>query len=408
MNKLSSFFLFLSKELTELKHNKKIMLLSIFGFLYPVCVNLLTYNPIVSLETAFSLFSIALSALSGEIVYWTLAEEISADTFDVILVSPVNKWIPILGKIAFPIISTWICVICGLLLSDTVARKLYEKALFSGAFCFENVIIIAFSASLSALLELFLSLLWRDRSLRGHTFFIVIEVIVMATLFYFGKFTSIFFPIAACFALLIIFLFLIYRYINLPLKERRKNRLRRRDIMPQNMSPILSVVLCQLYAIPSWISLIFRWTTLIFLLMSLYNTNNVLSYVIQFFVLTFGTMEVLYPSLIVDKEMKTNAVIASAISIRKYYLAKSITPFIISQIGFLIMLITCHRTKLYSCFSLLQIFLGEVVQILFLPMCIFITDHYIVGKKDSRVGKTLIYLILAVIYFLLVFATGFL
>lgn len=408
MNRLSPLFLFLSKELIELKHNKKIALFSVLGLLYPLCVNFLTYNPVVPLDIAFSFFSIILSTLSGEIVYWAIADEISADTFDVLLVSPVNKLVLILGKITLPIISTTLCVISGFLLSDAVATKLCEKALFSGAFCIENVIVIAFTASLSAILELFLSLIWRDRNLKGHTFFVVIEVIVITILFYFGRHTSIFFVIAMFIALPVISLFLIFKYISSPLKERRVIRLRRRDIMPQNMSPILSVVLCQLYAIPSWISLILRWTMLISLVIALGNTNNVLTYVIQFFVLSFGTMNVLYPSLIVDKEMKINAVIAIAISKRIHYWAKSIIPFMISQIGLLIMLSIYNKTKLYPHFSLLQIFLVELVQFLFLPICIFITDHYIAGKKDSRIGKIVIYLILATIYCLLVFITGLL
>lgn len=387
--------------MTELFSNKKILLFGIVCLFSPLALNLIANNPILPIETVFLIFVISLSTLSGELVYWAMMYEVSSNTMDTQMISPINKLSLVLGKISAPIVIIAICTIGGSILNDIVASTIDAERYFNNICCCKNVVAIISVTSISAILELAISVNLKNKELKKHTIFVALEVALISLLFYTEKCLSITFPIFICSGIFLFLLQITKRKISAPSKGNAEITINKPDIFPGSTSPTLAIFFSQLYAIPSWIVFSLRWVIFVLILFYYKKSSSIIFSILLFLLYSLGITGFLYPSLLIEKEAKIYEIINVSMKKAKSFFARAFGPFVISQANIFLSLWLLDADKLYGLSTGAFIFFSEGFTVLSILICILYTERFVSGIKDSRAGKLALYCILFFTYVVL-------
>ena len=120
--------LFAKKELAELKHCKKVLLLLGVALIYPIFLNLLADKPVIPLGLALKMSAFLSVCLSAEIVFMLMVDEIKKGTFDILILSKCRIGKALLVKVSIASLLGVLAAMGGFLINNC-ASMCIEKVI---------------------------------------------------------------------------------------------------------------------------------------------------------------------------------------------------------------------------------------------------------------------------------------
>lgn len=363
---------FLYKECIELRANKKLWLFSFILLVYPLLVNIIGRHPIMPMEYIMTIMLAVAATCSGEFVFFSLLEEFRCDTFNILLVSPINKKFLFLYKAAIPVLVCVLCSFLGLLINDLVIEMFPTFHSFENAFSIFNVLVVVFAAISSAAVEFCFAVKDQAPDKKKHTLSIFFSTLIGVMLIFAGKiYHFLFFLIPA--GLILSFLIYLCLYLlkystaNVKIKKQYIDFFRGRNL---TLAKAFIVKSLQWIKISVWLELG------VFLIASILTSSKILFfYAFLFLLSSFGARRILFPLLANDSINRSTETIFVVCRKFSYYLYSTLPSFIISIVS------SCIIVLLFSHLPFSDLILVALTSIF---SCLYAcTIHHFIIKKSS-------------------------
>jgi len=173
--------LFVKKEIAELKHCKKILLLLGVALIYPTFLNLLADKPVVPLGLALKLSAFLSVCLSAEVVYILMIDEIKKGTFDILLLSKCRIGKALLVKVSIASLLGVLAALGGFLVNN-LGTVFIEKIIAIEVITWYDLVQFVMASVICAMSALYLMLRFRkynNTCLTGNILVVAVSFIVL-------------------------------------------------------------------------------------------------------------------------------------------------------------------------------------------------------------------------------------
>ena len=173
--------LFVKKELAELRHCKKVLLLLGVALIYPLFLNLLADKPVVPLGLALKLSAFLSVCLSAEVVFMLMVDEIKKGTFDILILSKCRIGKALLVKVSIAALLGVLATMGGFLINNC-GSIFIEKVIAIEAITLYDLIQFMMASVICAMSALYLMLRFRkydNTYLTGNILVVAVGFIVL-------------------------------------------------------------------------------------------------------------------------------------------------------------------------------------------------------------------------------------
>ena len=378
------------KEALVLRRCLWLPLCALLSLVFPLAANLLATAPLFEPATCFLILSVAVSCMSGELVFRTSVGERRSGTLDVLLAGVPDRRLLTLCKILPPSSAGAACTLAGLVLNDLAAPLYTGRALFTGMLTLQSVLAVISTALISAALELvLLARSKEDMPLRGSTALIAAVVVLMSCLYAPGWELSPLLPVSV--SMLALALCVQWASKSLTTLHARSSGPHGTAILDRAISPLTAIVARELTAIRPWLRLFARYAALVIIGIAASRSGVWLAPAAWFPALAFPAAEMLYPSMLSELEPGAMDVLRTALRSRvRISLYKCALPFAAAQLA--------AASAALSVMSLETFAFAELFIAISLAAACTVS-RLVRTEKTARLGRTALYLTLAALYF---------